>query len=588
MELSASGDLIESYVRESGEVSAQQRAAIEADRNFFLTACPGSGKTRTVGVRLAYWSAVPDPELGRTRRVAATSFTNTAIREILRAVDAAGGSAADPQFVGTLHRFLMRYVVRPFGSGVMGCEGPPRIVASTSSRKGEDDTVDFKHQWSESTVSVWDFHWAADGSLSTSEVPYSLKDKLDPDELSETLQQRVRTAKIALARRGLLSMSDALYWAMRVLEDDHNAQAVASRFDELIVDEAQDTTDVQQICLRRLHESGLHSIVFVGDMNQAIYGFANAQPERIRSLVDDIAPERIELNENWRSSQAICDVSHHFADTPGPDVAVGPARDYGLPPELHFYAEEDVQVAVDGFVQRLRELELDPADSVVLCRSRATTEELTGNGQVSLGRGGFRIMVAAVAAARGLSRFDRDVVREVENLVLSLVDPDAELEQMSSDEHLSLRLGVMRMLDSLPDFDMASKEWAKAARGGLTELMGSMVADPPSAAGQVRTPSGAGTLPVSTVMGELRRGPEIRTIHAAKGESHTATLLMAVGDNRSTNWELWLEGPESEEVRIAYVALTRARRYGSLALPDSCPREIVDVYLSRGFRLSPK
>src|SRR3954470_12386604 len=77
--------------------SPEQRAAAVHPGNFFLSACPGAGKTHTVGLRLAYRAAFC-PEMS----VAAVSHTNTAIEEIH---GAARQLATLPKhyFVGTLH-----------------------------------------------------------------------------------------------------------------------------------------------------------------------------------------------------------------------------------------------------------------------------------------------------------------------------------------------------------------------------------------------------------------------------------------------------------------------------------------------------
>jgi len=41
----------------------------------------------------------------------------------------------------------------------------------------------------------------------------------------------------------------------------------------------------------------------------------------------------------------------------------------------------------------------------------------------------------------------------------------------------------------------------------------------------------------------------------------------------------------AEEIRIAYVALTRARRYLAVALPQACRQEVVGLYIDRGFSI---
>jgi ATP-dependent exoDNAse (exonuclease V) beta subunit len=57
-----------------------------------------------------------------------------------------------------------------------------------------------------------------------------------------------------------------------------------------------------------------------------------------------------------------------------------------------------------------------------------------------------------------------------------------------------------------------------------------------------------------------------------RGRDQARTWVAAATDNQS-----------AEEIRIAYVALTRARRYLAVALPASYPQEVVDLYIERGF-----
>jgi hypothetical protein len=575
-------ETLAAFIDDPSRVSAPQRSAVVHPGRFFLTACPGSGKTRTVGVRLAFWAQTSDPLLGRPRRVAATSYTNTAVRQITTAAERAGQVVADPHFVGTLHRFLLRYVVRPFGRTLMGCAELPKVVGDTAGRSVDDEQVwigRFK-----TPVPVWNFDWRADGTLTVSELPYALPGSLDLETAAERGQERALEAKAALAVRGLLSMSDVLYWAMRALQDDDIARVVASRFDELIVDEVQDTGDVQQQCIRRLHDGGIRSVVYVGDMQQAIYGFAYADPASLAELIRLTTDEILRLNENWRSSQAICDVTHQFSDRGQPDRAVGVNRDAGHAPELIVYPDDDEQQAVDTFTARLAELGISAADAIVLCRWMSTTERLRGTPEIKLGRG-LRPLVEAAAAVQGRRTLDRTTLHEVERLVMGFVEIDADLDTMDPDEHLALRIGVMGLLGALPGFDLEARAWTKVARDLLKTLLDELCDDASSPSSRVKTPPGAANLTLAQICGGPDSEPPIQTIHSVKGASHLATLVIAVDSTYmpSTNSASWLGSGDPEEVRVAYVALTRAQRYSALALPASCSQATLDAYCARGF-----
>ena len=97
--------------RERGvKLTDQQRAIVDADGNFLLLACPGSGKTRSAAERVAHLTATPGP------KVAVCSYTNVGadrlgavLRNDLRVI------LGPEHFLGTIHAFLIRYVLAPFG-----------------------------------------------------------------------------------------------------------------------------------------------------------------------------------------------------------------------------------------------------------------------------------------------------------------------------------------------------------------------------------------------------------------------------------------------------------------------------------------
>ena len=78
-----------------------------------------------------------------------------------------------------------------------------------------------------------------------------------------------------------------------------------------------------------------------------------------------------------------------------------------------------------------------------------------------------------------------------------------------------------------------------------------------------------------------------RTIHQAKGESIGAVMVVARLDD-ATRWaeEAWVDKPPSEtseNLRIAYVAFSRARRLLVLAIPEDTPQPTADKLLAVGF-----
>ncbi|MGH2715861.1 MAG: UvrD-helicase domain-containing protein [Thermoleophilaceae bacterium] len=575
---------VAAWIADPANVSAHQRVAVEHPGDVFLNACPGSGKTRTVGVRLAWWSVNPEEIDGQTRprRIAALSYTNVAVDEIAAAAETAGAPVSEPDFLGTLHRFLLRYVVRPFGMKCMSCTEPPRLVTDPRTRS---ETVSFRDGWVQRDVSIWDLHHRADGSLVLgADADVLHETKLNATQIAAKVQQAGRKLKQELAAEGLMSFSDAMYWAQRALEDVEDARAVAARFDELVVDEAQDTMDTQVRCLQLLKAAGLRSLVVIGDPNQAIYGFAGAEPVRLEALVAGLGLDGLELTENWRSSQQICDSAVEFCERTAADRAVGPRADLAVEPELIVYDDGQLRQAVEIFERRLGELELTAGKIAVLCRGRGTRDTLNGTGG-GVFKGRLADLAELAHAVQQHETIGALTVQAIEDELLRHAWPDIVDEELDETRRVQLRTAVFELASRLPDTALTAKEWCKQAREATTATIASLTPTPATTF-KPRTPPGTGALVVADLLAGRRGALRARTIHAVKGESYDATLTVAISTDRFNNVADWLAG--GEERRIAYVALTRAKSYSAVAVPDSCDPSHIAALEARGFRRLPR
>ena len=114
-----------------------------------------------------------------------------------------------------------------------------------------------------------------------------------------------------------------------------------SRFDHVLVDEAQDTNDRQWRIIGRLVEDYFdgedarrRSLFVVGDHKQAIYGFQGTDPQVFEQVVGRLEPraagggrpiERVGLDLSFRSGPAVLDVVNGFIRTVG-EAALGMAQ----------------------------------------------------------------------------------------------------------------------------------------------------------------------------------------------------------------------------------------------------------------------
>ena len=127
----------------------------------------------------------------------------------------------------------------------------------------------------------------------------------------QDLEEEFHRAK---TRANALDFSDLEHLAIRLLTDPDGspsptAAEISARFTEVMVDEYQDVSRVQDRIFHAVSRGG-ENLFFVGDLKQSIYRFRLADPEifneKSRLYTGEGRPERvIRLQENFRSSPEI-------------------------------------------------------------------------------------------------------------------------------------------------------------------------------------------------------------------------------------------------------------------------------------------
>ena len=125
-------------------------------------------------------------------------------------------------------------------------------------------------------------------------------------------------------RRDLVDYVDLEHMAARLLttetgEASDLGRTVSRRFREILVDEYQDVSEVQDLIFRAVSDEG-RNLFFVGDVKQSIYRFRLADPGLFLSKYRAFAPaetaahgesRRILLQENFRSRGAVLSACNH-------------------------------------------------------------------------------------------------------------------------------------------------------------------------------------------------------------------------------------------------------------------------------------
>ena len=119
-----------------------------------------------------------------------------------------------------------------------------------------------------------------------------------------------------------LDFGDFEHMALQILRDSENgvAKKLENKYKYILVDEYQDCNPVQEelFSLVSRKESGVSCNMFmVGDIKQSIYKFRQADPEifidkSIRYSDESSNGEKISLNKNFRSSNAVLDYVNHI------------------------------------------------------------------------------------------------------------------------------------------------------------------------------------------------------------------------------------------------------------------------------------
>ena len=98
------------YLWDNGDLNKKQEDAIFEDGSVFLTACPGSGKTRTLTYKIAYELSKLNSE---KNYIIAITYTNRAADEIHERIEGLGIDSTQ-LWIGTIHSFCLEWILKPY------------------------------------------------------------------------------------------------------------------------------------------------------------------------------------------------------------------------------------------------------------------------------------------------------------------------------------------------------------------------------------------------------------------------------------------------------------------------------------------
>lgn len=124
------------------------------------------------------------------------------------------------------------------------------------------------------------------------------------------------------SHRGLLEFSDAEHLTVRLLERDEVRDLLRGQFTEIMVDEYQDTNEVQNVLFDALSRDG-ENLFLVGDVKQSIYRFRLADPAIFLHKYESWSPaacaagepHKLFLSCNFRSRPQVLHAVNYVFET---------------------------------------------------------------------------------------------------------------------------------------------------------------------------------------------------------------------------------------------------------------------------------
>jgi DNA helicase-2/ATP-dependent DNA helicase PcrA len=282
----------------------QLQVVLEGGGPLLVIAGAGSGKTRTLTYRVARLMERGIPP----ERILLATFTNKAARSMLTRVETLVGRDIGGLWGGTFHhcahltlRAHAPLVGYDRNFSILDSEDARQLINTCISEAGIDGKSD---RFPRGEVIKEMAGLAANTGISLIDViaaryPYFLHRSEEIAAIAEGYRRRKRKLNV-------MDFDDLLvHWRTVLTEHPEIRQSYSGRFQQILVDEYQDTNRLQAEIMDLL-ASCHRNLMVVGDDSQSIYAFRGANYENIMRFPDRYPDCRIfKLETNYRSTPEI-------------------------------------------------------------------------------------------------------------------------------------------------------------------------------------------------------------------------------------------------------------------------------------------
>lgn len=279
----------------------QKKAVMHKDGPCLVLAGAGSGKTRVLTTRIAYLIDQNIPSYN----ILAITFTNKAAKEMKERVT---NLVSQPlSFIGTFHSLGVRILKEEYK-----CVNLDKNFTILDS----DDVLSVIKKI-EKELNI-DPKFCAP-SYVRNRISFIKNENLSFLEIEKYFNTDVEQMVIKIYKEYLdileknnsVDFDDLLRLPVKIFKENKEIlEKYQERYQYILVDEYQDTNEVQYQLIKLL-AAKYHNLFVVGDANQSIYGFRNANFKNILNFEKDYQNcEVITLEENYRSTENILKIAN--------------------------------------------------------------------------------------------------------------------------------------------------------------------------------------------------------------------------------------------------------------------------------------
>ena len=330
----------------------------------------GSGKTKVLTNRIAYLI-----ENGvRDYNILAITFTNKAAKEMRDRVYNLVGDVAS--FIGTFHSLGLRiirencgYLNLPSNFSIIDSDDALTVIKKIL-KDMNLDTKQYSPSYIRNRIS-----FIKNQMLSEMELDKFFNTPIDKIVVDVYYKYNER-----LIASAAVDFDDLLLMPVRLFE--HNKEILEhyqERYKYILIDEYQDTNPVQYK-LSKLLASKYKNIFVVGDMNQSIYAFRQADYHNIVNFEKDYANAKtIKLEHNYRSTNNILNAANDVISHNKERKDLRLYSDKGDGPKITYLRSYDEKHEISLVIDEINKLYLDgyePKDVAILYRTNAQSRAI--------------------------------------------------------------------------------------------------------------------------------------------------------------------------------------------------------------------